>query len=90
MATGKHARIKIVIFLASLAVFAYATTPVISSSVDIDCIADVKLCPEGSYVSRTGSQCEFAPCPGKNNKNAFTIPESVLPDEPETSAFPNE
>ena len=90
MVTGKHAKIKIVIFLASLAVFAYATTPVISSSVDIDCTADVKLCSDGSYVSRTGPNCEFAPCPGESDNSTFTIPESVLPDEPETPALPDE
>ncbi len=28
------------------------------------CTADVKLCPNGSYVSRTGESCEFAQCPG--------------------------
>ncbi len=90
MVNGKHAKIKIVIFLASLAVFAYATTPVISSSIDIDCTADVKLCPDGSYVSRTGSNCEFSLCPGEDNNNTFTVPELALPDEPEIPAPPNE
>ena len=27
------------------------------------CTQDAKLCPDGSYVSRTGPNCEFAPCP---------------------------
>lgn len=27
------------------------------------CAADAKLCPDGSYVARTGPSCEFAPCP---------------------------
>lgn len=27
------------------------------------CTADAKLCPDGSYVGRTGPRCEFAPCP---------------------------
>jgi hypothetical protein len=27
------------------------------------CPADAKQCPDGSYVSRTGSSCEFAQCP---------------------------
>lgn len=26
------------------------------------CIQDAKMCPDGSYVSRTGPNCEFAPC----------------------------
>lgn len=28
------------------------------------CIQDAKQCPDGSYVSRQGPNCEFAPCPG--------------------------
>lgn len=27
------------------------------------CTEEAKLCPDGSYVSRTGPKCEFAPCP---------------------------
>ncbi|MBI2655327.1 hypothetical protein HYX06_02790 [Candidatus Woesearchaeota archaeon] len=27
------------------------------------CTAEAKQCPDGSYVSRTGTNCEFAPCP---------------------------
>lgn len=30
------------------------------------CTADVKQCPDGSTVSRTGCNCEFAACPGEN------------------------
>lgn len=29
----------------------------------IVCTMDAKLCPDGSYVSRTGANCEFAECP---------------------------
>ena len=29
------------------------------------CTMDAKECPDGSYVSRTGPHCEFAPCPGE-------------------------
>lgn len=29
------------------------------------CTQDAKLCPDGSYVSRTGPNCEFTPCPEK-------------------------
>ena len=27
------------------------------------CTMEAKLCPDGSYVSRTGPNCEFSPCP---------------------------
>jgi hypothetical protein len=29
----------------------------------IACTQEAKLCPDGSYVSRTGPNCEFADCP---------------------------
>lgn len=29
------------------------------------CSADAKLCPDGSYVGRTGPKCEFAACPNE-------------------------
>jgi len=29
------------------------------------CTMEAKLCPDGSYVGRTGPDCEFAPCPSK-------------------------
>ncbi|MEK6840326.1 MAG: hypothetical protein AABX79_00005, partial [Nanoarchaeota archaeon] len=37
------------------------------------CAADVKLCPDGSYVSRTGSNCEFAKCPDNNRENETEV-----------------
>lgn len=27
------------------------------------CTQEVKTCPDGSFVARTGDHCEFAPCP---------------------------
>jgi hypothetical protein len=30
----------------------------------VACTEDAKQCPDGSYVSRSGPACEFAPCPG--------------------------
>lgn len=32
------------------------------------CPQDTKLCPNGSYVFRTGSNCEFAACPEKKDE----------------------
>lgn len=29
----------------------------------VACTMEAKLCPDGSYVGRTGPKCEFAPCP---------------------------
>jgi len=33
------------------------------------CPADAKLCPDGSYVARTGLNCEFAQCPESTGGN---------------------
>ncbi len=39
-------------------------TPTTSGSGEtVFCTQDAKLCPDGSYVSRTGPNCEFAACP---------------------------
>jgi len=32
-------------------------------STSIACTEEAKLCPDGSAVGRTGTNCEFAPCP---------------------------
>ncbi len=29
----------------------------------IACTMEAKMCPDGSYVGRTGPNCEFSPCP---------------------------
>ena len=33
----------------------------------IACTMEAKLCPDGSYVGRTGPKCEFALCPDEKN-----------------------
>lgn len=30
----------------------------------IACTMEAKMCPDGSYVGRSGPNCEFSPCPG--------------------------
>jgi hypothetical protein len=41
------------------------------------CTADAKMCPDGSYVDRTGPNCEFAACP-----NEITTPPPPPPPPP--------
>ena len=55
-------------------VYAYTTqtpevNPVVPGRNDdsVFCTADAKLCPDGSYVGRTGPNCEFAECPTSTN-----------------------
>lgn len=38
------------------------------------CTMDAKQCPDGSFVSRTGPNCEFAPCPGEQGGVTGEIP----------------
>jgi hypothetical protein len=33
---------------------------------NIACTQEMKQCPDGNYVGRTGPNCEFAPCSGKS------------------------
>ncbi|HEY4515389.1 MAG TPA: hypothetical protein VJJ22_04550 [Candidatus Paceibacterota bacterium] len=42
------------------------------------CTADVKLCPDGSYVGRTGPNCEFPECPIADNGNNATSTQAKL------------
>ncbi len=35
----------------------------------IACTMDAKMCPDGTYVGRTGPQCEFEACPGAGGMN---------------------
>jgi hypothetical protein len=38
------------------------------------CAADVQFCSDGSYVSRTGPNCEFAPCPLATTTGSTSTP----------------
>lgn len=38
----------------------------------IMCTMEAKLCPDGSYVGRTGPKCEFAACPGATSTPSTT------------------
>ena len=48
----------------------------------VACTTEAKICPDGSYVGRTGPNCDFAPCPDwknyTNNEFGFnmTFPDS--------------
>lgn len=44
------------------------------------CTQDAKLCDDGSYVSRTGPKCEFAPCPSSQSvKDGYKLIEIKNP-----------
>jgi len=50
------------------------------------CTADVKQCPDGSYVGRVGPNCTFAPCP-RNGEETQTEPEKNLPTQENRQKF---
>lgn len=48
------------------------------------CTADAQLCPDGSYVNRTGPTCEFTACPVMAGWVTTTTPDLVTFSYPET------
>lgn len=65
---SKTALIVIAAGLLILFIAGYFAYQRFSKSADIGgtvCTQEAKLCPDGSHVSRTGPNCEFAPCPGE-------------------------
>lgn len=50
------------------------------------CTLEAKICPDGSSVGRTGSNCEFAPCPQITNT---PTPISTPLSTPSTSLIPS-
>ena len=45
------------------------------------CTRELKICPDGTGVGRTGPNCEFAPCPGEGEQDP-PEPEDEQEDEP--------
>lgn len=43
------------------------------------CTADAKLCPDGSYVGRSGPKCEFDPCPTTSSTTPIFEDGTLLP-----------
>lgn len=48
---------------------------------DVVCTLEARLCPDGSYVGRTGPNCEFAPCQGG------IVSEWIMTTDEETGAI---
>lgn len=56
----------------------------------IACTQEAKQCPDGSYVGRTGPNCEFAPCPNTTTTGSIrgkvtlgpTCPVMRIPPDP--------
>lgn len=53
-----------------------------ATSPDVACTQEAKLCPDGSYVSRTGPNCEFTACPSAVTPKPAPTP---IPPTPSTN-----
>ena len=68
-------KIKLIIIISILAViggligFGYS---ILKKGKPVACTQEAKLCPDGSYVGRTGPNCEFALCPHEDLIRVFT------------------
>ncbi len=49
-------------------IYAYSRTNDAVDENAVICTMDAKMCPDGSYVGRTGPNCEFAACPTGNGQ----------------------
>lgn len=47
----------------------------------VRCTMDVRQCPDGSYVARTGPNCEFRPCPPWNPPPVVPLPLQPTPPQ---------
>ena len=54
-----------IILLGGIFILASLNVSPSTTGEQIPCTQEARLCPEGSYVGRTGPNCEFAPCPSE-------------------------
>ena len=52
--------------------------PVQIDNNQVVCTMDAKLCPDGSYVGRTGPKCEFTTCPSANDTITSAVKEFTV------------
>ncbi len=60
------APIGVVVVLLIAVYFLYQTYMVENPESQVACTQEAMQCPDGSYVGRTGPNCEFAQCPAQN------------------------
>lgn len=69
---------KVVFFIACVALLAVGCGRVSNPTPQpVACSQEARLCPDGSYVSRTGPECQFAACP--SGAVTSTPPAPVVP-----------
>jgi hypothetical protein len=77
-----------------LSFIALLSLPVPAQEASVVCTMEAMACPDGSYVSRTGPHCEFAPCPGKDgsaeSSTGTVSPQQIVyPDQPGSAYGPD-
>ncbi len=45
------------------------------------CTMEAKQCPDGTYVGRTGPNCEFEKCPNNNKDNPIKLPNNIITEK---------
>lgn len=79
--------LKSLLILLVVAIFTFAGTYYVANrNTQVACTEDAKLCPDGSYVSRAGPTCDFAPCPTIQISLTPTITYSSSPTPDPTTA----
>jgi len=69
---SKNKKILFIIFAAVLlGGISFFVWPAANKSDRVYCTQEAKLCPDGSYVGRTGPNCEFAECPENDSLSGF-------------------
>ena len=58
-------------------VFWMMTARVATAPEGVVCAADVQICSDGSYVSRTGPACEFAACPEASTDGSVSVQAAI-------------
>jgi len=58
----------VLVILAGLTGIWFGLRFLIGGEKQVACTMDAKLCPDGSYVGRTGPNCEFEECPSDNSE----------------------
>ncbi len=74
---NKKILIVLVLILVGGVVFYYTQAKVSAPEVYV-CTMDAKMCPDGSYVGRSGSNCEFTACPVVKESTEAKVGEKIL------------
>jgi hypothetical protein len=68
----------ILVVLVGVFIVAVKSDPPVPGSDDIACTLEARQCPDGSYVGRSGPNCEFAPCPNPVNSGEVKVGETKV------------